>query len=222
MSVLTRGDVAGLTQSIRVRFPRTRRELDGYFYPPRKEATKGDPGVLLFGSSATIEVDPARTVAGVVRDAATGEPVAGLQIKTADAFGAGHATTDSEGHYRLLRAEDESSIVVYTQTNDETLFDRRPRADGCERIGRDRRRLRCPARRGHRRPSTRTGTECPIVSSSTPPGLSRLGAWPAVGGLCDVFSSILEHHTPKHANRPVLRRFSDWLTKLLAVGGDRC
>ena len=115
VSVLTRDDVADFTQAVRAKYPRTRRP-NGYFWPEntRKGAPEGDQGVLLFGPAPTIEVDPARTIAGIVRDASTGEPIAGMQMKTADQLGGGSATTDRHGRYRILRVEDEPSIMIYT------------------------------------------------------------------------------------------------------------
>ena len=113
VSVLTRDDVADFTQAIRTRYPRTRRP-DGYFYPPRKNAPEGDQGVLLFGPSPMIELDRARTVSGVVRDATTGEPIAGHRMGVAAGMGYAGAETDSHGRYRILRDEDEPSIVIYS------------------------------------------------------------------------------------------------------------
>jgi protocatechuate 3,4-dioxygenase beta subunit len=119
-SVLTRDDADKFTKAVRDRYPRTRREPNGYFYPERPGASQGDPGVMLFGPAPTIEVDPARTVAGVVRDAGTGEPIAGVRVQTADMFGAGRGTTDKEGRYRLVRAEDGKSINIFTYSFSET------------------------------------------------------------------------------------------------------
>jgi hypothetical protein len=147
VTVLTRDDVADFTQAIRTQWPRTRRP-HGYFWPawqglpdggkdvslfgpfPKIEP-EGDQGVLLFGPSPTIEVDPARTIAGVVRDASTGEPIAGLHIRTTDRLGGGVAITDRHGRYRLLRVEHQSSISVYTQadTPDRYLTVVRPLTD---------------------------------------------------------------------------------------------
>ena len=115
VSSLTRADVDGFTQAVRNKWPRARRP-DGYFWPEntRKGAPEGDQGVLLFGPAPTIEIDPARTIAGIVRDATTGEPIAGMQMKTADQLGGGSATTDRHGRYRILRVEDEPSIMIYS------------------------------------------------------------------------------------------------------------
>ena len=112
-SVLTRDDVADFTEAIRKRYPRTRRPL-GYFYPPRKDAPEGDQGVQLFGPSPTIEVDPARTVTGVVRDASTGEPIVNHRMGIASGSGYASAQTDSHGRYHILRDEDDPSIVMYS------------------------------------------------------------------------------------------------------------
>jgi beta-lactamase regulating signal transducer with metallopeptidase domain len=113
ISVLTRDDVAEFTQAIRTRYPRTPRP-DGYFYPPRKEAPEGDQGVLLFGPSPTLEVDRARTVSGIVRDAGTGQPIAGHRMGIDAGMGYGAGVTDSHGRYHILRDEDEPSITIYS------------------------------------------------------------------------------------------------------------
>jgi hypothetical protein len=86
VSVLTRDDVAEFTRKLRDKYP----------------------GVLLFGPSLTIPVHPARTVAGVVRDATTGKPISGVSMRT----GSSYAVTDSLGRYRVLRAEADPSISV--------------------------------------------------------------------------------------------------------------
>lgn len=114
VSVITRDDVAEFTRDTRLKYPRARRP-NGYFYPERKDAPEGDQGVRLFGPLPTIEVDPARTVTGFVRDASTGEPIAGLSVRAVDGFGAGHAVTDKQGRYRFLRAEEYESLMVYVQ-----------------------------------------------------------------------------------------------------------
>jgi beta-lactamase regulating signal transducer with metallopeptidase domain len=113
VSVLTRDDVADFTESIRKQYPRTRRPR-GFFYPPRKDVPEGDQGVRLFGPSPTIEVDPARTVTGVVRDASTGEPIANYRMGIASGSGYAAAQTDSHGRYHILRDEDDSSILMFS------------------------------------------------------------------------------------------------------------
>jgi hypothetical protein len=112
-SVLTRDDVAEFTEAIRKKYPRMRRPL-GYFYPPRKDDPEGDQGVQLFGPSPTIEVDPARTVTGVVRDASTGEPIVNHLMGIASGSGYASAHTDIDGRYHILRDEDDPSIVMFT------------------------------------------------------------------------------------------------------------
>jgi hypothetical protein len=112
-SVLTRDDVADFTEAIRKRYPRTRRPL-GYFYPPREDASERDQGVQLFGPSPTIEVDPARTITGIVRDAGTGEPIVNHRMAVASGSGYASAQTDRHGRYHILRDEDDSSIVMYS------------------------------------------------------------------------------------------------------------
>ncbi len=113
VSVITRDDVAEFTQAIRTKYPRTPRP-NGYFYPPRASAPEGDQGLRLFGPSPTIDVDPARTVSGVVRDATTGEPIAGHRMAIATGSGYASYTTDKHGRYRILRDDDQPSIVIYS------------------------------------------------------------------------------------------------------------
>jgi hypothetical protein len=119
VSVLTRDDAAEFTQAIRTKYPRTR-QPKGYLYPLRESAPEGDQGVLLFGPSPTIEVDPARTVAGVVRDAGTGEPIAGATVRTVGYYG--DATTDRNGRYRLLRTEDHPFLLVNVAPSENDRF----------------------------------------------------------------------------------------------------
>jgi hypothetical protein len=111
-SVVTRDDATAFTQALRAKYPRTPRP-DGYFYPERQDRPDGDQGVRVFGPEPTIDVDPARTISGVVRDAKTGKPIPGIRMQTADAFGAGRSTTDREGRYRIVRAEASDSITLF-------------------------------------------------------------------------------------------------------------
>jgi len=113
VSVLSRNDAAEFTEALRKKYPRERRHL-GYFYPPRKDAPEGDQGVRLFGPSPTIDVDPARTITGVVRDAGTGEPIVNHRMGVASGSGYASARTDRYGRYHILRDEDDSSIVMFS------------------------------------------------------------------------------------------------------------
>ena len=110
LNVLTRDDVADLTRAMRSRYPR-RRGPAGYFVRPQDGPTDA---VMVFGPSPTIEVDLGRTVAGVVRDARTGEPIPGVSVGVhrGDAV-SGHMSTDARGHYRVLCGEDQSPLWVY-------------------------------------------------------------------------------------------------------------
>ena len=72
------------------------------------------PGRAAFRPGADNRNRSTRTIAGIVRDATTGEPIAGMQMKTADQVGGGSATTDRHGRYRILRVEDEPSIMIYS------------------------------------------------------------------------------------------------------------
>lgn len=114
VSAITRNDVAEFTQAIREKYPRTLREPAGYFYPAREGAPNGDRGVRLYGPEPTITVDPARTISGVVRDATTGEPIAGHRMQVASGSGYASARTDREGRYRILRDDDAPTVVMYS------------------------------------------------------------------------------------------------------------
>jgi protocatechuate 3,4-dioxygenase beta subunit len=111
--VLTRDDVDDITRAIRAKYTRTR-QPDGKFYPPRPSAPPENDGVQFFGPSPTIEVDPARTVAGTVRDAESGEPIPGAYMVA----GMMSTSTDGQGRFHILRGEDEPSVWVYAQSRD--------------------------------------------------------------------------------------------------------
>ena len=113
VSVLTRDDATDFTEALRRKYPRQRRPL-GLFYPPRKDAPEGDQGIRLFGPSPTIEVDPARTISGVVRDAGTGEPIVNYRMRVASESGYASAQTDRHGRYHITRDGDNSSIVMFS------------------------------------------------------------------------------------------------------------
>ena len=112
-TVLTRNDVDELTQSVRTRWPRlpfSDRPGGGLskIEPPRRERSQELP-VLLFGSTVELTVDPARTVAGVVREARTGRPLPGVSVWS---DGSGIVSTDSQGQYRLHRTDNSDQILV--------------------------------------------------------------------------------------------------------------
>jgi beta-lactamase regulating signal transducer with metallopeptidase domain len=180
VSVVTRADATDFAQKVRAKYPRTPRPK-GYFYPARSDAPEGDQGVLLFGPSPTIEVDPARTVAGVVRDAATGKPVAGLRVTVDDALGAGSATTDGHGRYRLLRAEADKSIVLVTSQYEErylTVMRKLTDTQGLGEIVAD---LEVPRGIDINGRVLETGTDRPIVSAPRQ-GTHDIGSGPLLAG----------------------------------------
>ncbi|MEJ7639798.1 MAG: hypothetical protein WKF75_17960 [Singulisphaera sp.] len=107
---MTRDDVSDLTRTMRARYPRSRGP-DGYFVNPYEGRTNA---VMVFGPSPTIEVDGARTVAGVVRDARTGEPMPGVSVGIARGpVYKGQMYTDARGHYRVLAGDNGSPLWVY-------------------------------------------------------------------------------------------------------------
>ncbi|MGH7137698.1 MAG: carboxypeptidase regulatory-like domain-containing protein, partial [Pirellulales bacterium] len=99
VSVLTRDDVDHFTKAVRSEYPRTSRAGD----------SQRNVGVQLFGPSPSIEVERAPTIGGVVRDAATGEPVAGITVF----YNGTGAPTDRRGRYHRLLAEGNSDHEVW-------------------------------------------------------------------------------------------------------------
>ncbi|MDB5301681.1 MAG: blaR1 3, partial [Phycisphaerales bacterium] len=183
VSVLTRDDVGDFTKAVRGKYPRTR-DPNGYFYPPRKDAANADIGVRLFGPSPTIEVDPARTVSGVVRDAGTGEPIAGVEVKTAGYYGT--ATTDGQGRYRVMRVEDEASVMLYAQGDQErylTVVRRLADARGLGEIVAD---ISVPRGVVINGRVLESGTDRPIVSNPRQ-GCHDVGHGPLVAGYVTYF-----------------------------------
>jgi hypothetical protein len=111
--VLNRDDVTDLTSALRTKFPRSRAP-NGFLAVP-KSAASGSPGVLVYGPTPTIDVDPARTVSGVVRDAKTGKPVPRVHLGVSSRVSMGGSeqiNADTEGRYRGLRWDDASEIWV--------------------------------------------------------------------------------------------------------------
>jgi hypothetical protein len=135
-SVLTRDDVGDFTAAVRARFPHTYRP-HGYFYPDRKEWPDGEEGALLFDPSPTIEVDPARTVTGIVRDAQTGEPIpdARLVASNEESYPMSEFT-DREGRYNIVRGDDSPTFWLYVEPreSDRNLTEVR-RIDGGSPLG---------------------------------------------------------------------------------------
>jgi RNA polymerase sigma factor (sigma-70 family) len=103
VAILTREDVDDLARTSRSGSPK-----------------KADFGYVLFGPSPTIEVTPARTIAGAVRDAGTGDPITSVRLGGVTAGNAyiGQMNIDAHGRYRGVRSDSESVIWVYA------LFDR--------------------------------------------------------------------------------------------------
>ncbi|MGC1276045.1 MAG: carboxypeptidase-like regulatory domain-containing protein [Planctomycetaceae bacterium] len=96
--VLTRNDVDGFTGAMRAMYPRTAK----------------DDGLRLFGPSPTIDVERAPTIAGIVRDGKTGEPISGVRIVVKNGRD-GHPSsthTDSAGRYRVLREVSRDPVDV--------------------------------------------------------------------------------------------------------------
>ncbi len=123
-SVLTRDDVDEPARLCREKFP-PQRHTQGA--APLAKGVQEQPGMLIFGPTPTVVVDPARTVSGVVRAAESGKPIPGIEVHvdTSSGIGAGRsAPTDARGHYRVLRddAEPTTKVVTYAYRQGEYLF----------------------------------------------------------------------------------------------------
>ncbi len=93
VTIIARDDVADFTQVIRTKYPRD---------------AEGRNGAPLFGPAPTIEIQPARTIAGVVRNARTGEPISAARMW----IDGSEDTTDRNGRYRIARDGFERSLWV--------------------------------------------------------------------------------------------------------------
>ena len=81
--------------------------------PGADSPLRARPARVLYGANCENLATPARTIAGVVRDLATGEPVAGANVRsTATTF---MATTDREGRYELLGCKKEADYRIRVQ-----------------------------------------------------------------------------------------------------------
>jgi len=113
LSVMTLDDVADVTRALRARYPR-RRDPSGFYYTNYNTPREIRHAVMVFDPSPTVEVERARTVSGVVRDARTGEPIPRMRLAvTSRSGGSGQIDADDRGRYRGTRDDHESSVWVY-------------------------------------------------------------------------------------------------------------
>jgi RNA polymerase sigma factor (sigma-70 family) len=78
---------------------------------------------VLYGPDFTYVVVPARAVEGVVKDAATGKPVAGVRVSALFGFGDGvMAVTDKDGKYRLEGLPPEKAYRVHFYPADGSAY----------------------------------------------------------------------------------------------------
>jgi hypothetical protein len=113
-NVITRNDVDDATKVIREMFPRQR--WTNGFLPNDVAFQPRNAGLVVYGPTVELEVDPARTVTGVIRDAETGSPMPGIRVsvlpESMNMRANGGDVTDSRGRYRILRSDDEGTICV--------------------------------------------------------------------------------------------------------------
>jgi hypothetical protein len=86
---------------------------------------KGDVPVL-YGPEATVVVETGRVVEGVVKDIATGKPLAGVWVSVIFGFGDGvYAVTDKDGKYKLKGLPQQKSYQVYASPPNSSTYLRR-------------------------------------------------------------------------------------------------
>ncbi len=84
--------------------------------PVGKAGDQKLPALRIFGPDFSVQVDPARTVTGTVRDAVTGKPIAGLQpwIVSGDAMdGSASGQTDANGRFQAVRTDTSPTIRLF-------------------------------------------------------------------------------------------------------------
>ena len=91
---------------------------DGYTPEMRWQWRANSEGLRIYGPTPTIEVDPARTVAGTVRAGDTGAPLDAISIYalSREQMGGGNARTDARGRYRAARYDNEPEFWVRADT----------------------------------------------------------------------------------------------------------
>jgi hypothetical protein len=78
-----------------------------------------EANMQILGSTFELTASPARSVTGVVRDAATHQPIPNVHVRTLYARIDASAVTDKEGHYRLTGLERGQPIQIIAGTDDE-------------------------------------------------------------------------------------------------------
>jgi hypothetical protein len=111
-TVLNRDEATEVTKAVRARWPHTPNH-EGQ--PLAKAVPDRNPGVQVYGPTFDLRVDPARTVSGVVRDAATGRPVQGALVYITSNGSSGSATTDDRGHYRINRQDGTERLQLFAR-----------------------------------------------------------------------------------------------------------
>lgn len=112
-AIITRRDCDKFTAAVREKWPRTPRP-NGYYYPAEPNTSQG---LQLFGPTPVMQVDPARTVSGYVRDAETGKPIPGLEMTVTGYMGSSKYITEEDGWYCILRAGDHPWTHVYNNNS---------------------------------------------------------------------------------------------------------
>jgi hypothetical protein len=98
-TVLNRDDASEVTKAVRDRWPHTPKAPAAVI---AKAAPGQEAGVQVYGPTFDLRIDPARTIAGIVREALTGRPVPNTTVYILSGGYSGLAKTDERGHYRII------------------------------------------------------------------------------------------------------------------------
>ncbi len=113
IQILTVANIAGLTRTIRDRFPR-QRQPDGSFYTSYNTPREVEHAVLLYDAAPTFVAERGQTVSGTVRDARTGAPIPDARLCLGIS-----ANSNAQGWYRGVRDDHNASIQIFAQSPDE-------------------------------------------------------------------------------------------------------
>jgi hypothetical protein len=114
VTVVTREDVDDLARAVRAKFPRARQ--NGM---PAAMAPAANPGAPVFGPTPEVDVDPARTVSGVVLADDTGAPLGNLSLGVSGGYE--QINPDARGHYRGLRPDSPGFSILAWHWNGDYL-----------------------------------------------------------------------------------------------------
>jgi RNA polymerase sigma factor (sigma-70 family) len=119
-TVLNRDDAIEVTKAVRARWPHQPKK---YSQQVSKAAAGGGTGVEVYGPTFELQVDPANTVSGFVRDATTGQPVKGAMVYTVSSnLSTSGATSDDQGYYRIIRQDEQNHFWIVARPKEGSIL----------------------------------------------------------------------------------------------------